>query len=580
MNIVEFALKFKDLASSELGKFGAQAKRTFDNAGKLTNDLTGKNKILGSSYDVLQQKIKQVESVIRTSTIPSQIREARRELAALQRQSVRHIGNISGGKSDSGMGGVLGLAGLGKFAGPAAIVGVGLMAGQFFGESFNKGLERQQIQTSFNVLTGSAKAGQELSGQLVKYAKDTVLGPEVFKDAQTMMGFGFKSTEVMPNLKMLGDVSMGNSQKLESLTLAFSQTRAAGKLMGQDLLQYISAGFNPMEEISKRTGKSMGQMRKEMEGGNISFAMVQQAFKDATGEGGKFNKMLETIAQTPAGKMQALTGTWNEFKVSAGTAFMPLVSMALDFATKLLPKIEGLLTPLTNGIQLGMDLFNKYKPDIIAFFAPVVDFVKQIVAGSGDWMKYLDIVKNLFLGHIWPVIQKLWNAVVDIVGKLVVWVMKSEILKDVFRLIAGFVGLVWNLVGWIIDKLKWLFDNIVMPLLDKIEKVYRWIKGTNGDIKVTGESKLIAAKTKSTAKSNSEVMAATAATAAGNTATAAGTGSSMSNGGPKTITITIQKVLDNINIHATTFENGLDEVESKVLETMSRVLGQSVAQAL
>jgi len=579
MNIVEFALKFKDLASSELGKFGTQAKRTFDNAGRLTNDLTGKNKILGSSYDVLQQKIRQVESVIRTSTIPSQIREARRELAALQRQSVRHPGNM-GGVSSSGSGGLLGLDGLGKFAGPAALAGVGIAAGQFIGDSINKSLERQQIQTSFNVLTGSAKAGQELSGQLVKYAKDTVLGPEVFKDAQTMMGFGFKSTEVMPNLKMLGDVSMGNSQKLESLTLAFSQTRAAGKLMGQDLLQYISAGFNPMEEISKRTGKSMGQMRKEMEGGNISFAMVQQAFKDATGEGGKFNKMLETIAQTPAGKMQALTGTWNEFKVSAGTAFMPLVSMALDFATKLLPKIEGLLTPLTNGIQLGMDLFNKYKPDIIAFFAPVVDFVKQIVAGSGDWMKYLDIVKNLFLGHIWPVIQKLWNAVVDIVGKLVVWVMKSEILKDVFRLIAGFVGLVWNLVGWIIDKLKWLFDNIVMPLLDKIEKVYRWIKGTNGDIKVTGESKLIAAKTKSTAKSNSEVMAATAATAAGNTATAAGTGSSMSNGGPKTITITIQKVLDNINIHATTFENGLDEVESKVLETMSRVLGQSVAQAL
>ncbi len=32
MNIVEFALKFKDLASGELGKFGAQTKRIFDNA--------------------------------------------------------------------------------------------------------------------------------------------------------------------------------------------------------------------------------------------------------------------------------------------------------------------------------------------------------------------------------------------------------------------------------------------------------------------------------------------------------------------------------------------------------------------
>jgi len=84
----------------------------------------------------------------------------------------------------------------------------------------------------------------------------------------------------------------------------------------------------------------------------------------------------------------------------------------------------------------------------------------------------------------------------------------------------------------------------------------------------------------SAAKTNTELLTDIAETTAFNTVTAAGTGSSMSNGGPKTITITIQKVVDNINIHATTLENGLNEVETKVLETLSRVLGQSVAQAL
>ncbi len=559
-NIVEFALKFKDLASSELGKFGAQAKRTFDNASRLTNDITGKNKILGSSYDVLQQKIRQVESVIRTSTIPSQIREARRELATLQRQSARHPGNMSGVGSTSG--GLLGLAGLGKFAGPAALAGVGLAAGQFIGDSINKSLERQQIRTSFNVLSGSEQAGDELTKQLATLQKNTILGSEVFKNAQTMMSFGFKNTEVLDNMKMLGDVSMGDAEKLGSLTLAFSQVRAGGKLTGQDLLQFINAGFNPLQQISESTGKSMAMLRKEMENGKISFAMVQQAFRDATGEGGKFNNMLEIIAKTPAGKMQQLSGAWNEFKINAGAAFMPLVSMALDLASKLLPIIESVLAPLSSGIE------------------KIVTWIKTASLETSGWSVYMNNMKDYIVNSIWPFIQKIAMAVWNIVSRLFEFIKNAKLLQDIFRFVYWILDKVLGLIGGLIDGLVWVFNKVVMPILNGIEKVYRWIKGTDGTtIKVATVQKLHT-NSKLTNKSNSEVIASTVATAASNTATAAGTGSSMSNGGPKTITITIQKVLDNINIHATTFENGLDEVESKVLETMSRVLGQSVAQAL
>lgn len=559
-NIVEFALKFKDLASSELGKFGAQAKRTFDNASRLTNDITGKNKILGSSYDVLQQKIRQVESVIRTSTIPSQIREARRELATLQRQSARHPGNMSGVGSTSG--GLLGLAGLGKFAGPAALAGVGLAAGQFIGDSINKSLERQQIRTSFNVLSGSEQAGDELTKQLATLQKNTILGSEVFKNAQTMMSFGFKNTEVLDNMKMLGDVSMGDAEKLGSLTLAFSQVRAGGKLTGQDLLQFINAGFNPLQQISESTGKSMAMLRKEMENGKISFAMVQQAFRDATGEGGKFNNMLEIIAKTPAGKMQQLSGAWNEFKINAGAAFMPLVSMALDLASKLLPIIESVLAPLSSGIE------------------KIVTWIKTASLETSGWSVYMNNMKDYIVNSIWPFIQKIAMAVWNIVSRLFEFIKNAKLLQDIFRFVYWILDKVLGLIGGLIDGLVWVFNKVVMPILNGIEKVYRWIKGSDGTtIKVATVQKP-KANSILTDKSNSEVIASTVATAASNTATAAGTGSSISNGGPKTITITIQKVLDNINIHATTLETGLNEVETKVLETLSRVLGQSVAQAL
>ena len=142
--------------------------------------------------------------------------------------------------------------------------------GSAIGETMQASLDRQQLQVSFDVLTGSKEAGSKLTQELVNLQKDTILGKEVFKNAQTMLGFGFGNDEVIDNLRMLGDVSMGDAEKLNSLTLAYSQVRSAGKLQGQDLLQLINAGFNPLEAISKRTGKSIGQLKDEMSKGNIS----------------------------------------------------------------------------------------------------------------------------------------------------------------------------------------------------------------------------------------------------------------------------------------------------------------------
>jgi tape measure domain-containing protein len=429
MNIVEFALRFKDMASSELRQFGTTARTTFANANNLAHQLAGHNRVLGQSYNALQTQIRAVENTIASSTIPRQIREARRELAALQRQASRHSGNINTGGSGSGSGGgLLGMAGMAKFAGPAAIATVAYAAGSFFGETFSKALERQQVLTSFSVLAGSQGAGDALSKDLIKYQKDTILGPEVFKNAQTMMGFGFKSTEVMPNMKMLGDISMGDPAKLGSLTLAFSQTRAAGKLMGQDLLQFVTAGFNPLQEMSKRTGKSMGDLRKEMENGNISFAMVQQAFKDATSEGGTFNNMLATIAKTPAGKMQALSGAWNEFKVSAGTAFMPLLSMAIEFGSKMLPMIESWMPAIATTVDILAGLVGLVKSfvgelsngnpvlwtlvGVVSVLTISYNANKIAIMATDLWAKRLLVTQGLqaFWGGIIIAVTNLWTG--------------------------------------------------------------------------------------------------------------------------------------------------------------------------
>lgn len=562
------------MASTPLRQFGTAAGQTFTRANQMTNNLTSHNRVLGQSYNQLHNNVKQVENTIRSSTIPSHIREARRELDALQRQARVSPGRTGGGLPTAAM--PVGMYGglnsmLGGAKGMIGALGLGMAiksivssTSSFISESINKGLERQQIQTSFNVLAGNDISGKALTNQLVDLQKNTILGSEVFQNAQTMMGFGFKSNEVYENLKMLGDVSMGDAQKLGSLTLAFSQIRAGGKLTGQDLLQLINAGFNPLESMAQKTGKSVAVLKDEMSKGLITFGMVQQAFKDATSEGGRFENMLGKIAETPAGKLQQLSGAWQEFKIQAGAALMPLVSMALDLAQKVLPIIEGIIKPLTAGVQ------------------HIAGLINGVTSETSNWGYYASQIKDLFGNYILPYVGEIWKTVTHIVAKMTEFAGKSELVKDIFN------GIVLNLkAGFIVLEIMmkqamFFFDTLVMPMLRVAEALYNIAKGlshgklpdlTKKDVYID----VLAPPEKKEQKSTKEILDDIAKNTAGNAAAAKANESTISGGGQKIVNISVSKFLDNINISTMSMQEGVADVERIFLEMFSRVVTQGAS---
>lgn len=173
--------------------------------------------------------------------------------------------------------------------------------------------EMQQLEKSFEVLLGSKAKSDVFVKEIKDYALISPLSTsDVSKAAQTLLGFGVASEKVIPTLKMLGDVSMGNSQRFSSLALAFAQVQAAGKLTGNDLLQLVNAGFNPLKNISEKTGKSMSDLKKEMSDGSISADMVADAFKSATEQGGQFHGMIEKNADGIRNAQNVLQGAIQE----------------------------------------------------------------------------------------------------------------------------------------------------------------------------------------------------------------------------------------------------------------------------
>lgn len=260
------------------------------------------------------------------------------------------------------------------FAATMTVVGTALIAAAGF--AIKSASDMENLRMSLDVMTGSAESGGKVFKDLYDFAAKTPFETaDLAKATQTMLGFGISSKDVMANLKMLGDVSMGNNDKLQSLTLAFSQMSSTGRLMGQDLLQMINAGFNPLTIIAKKTGKSMIQLKDDMAAGEISAQMVTDAFKTATSQGGLFYQGMEKGSQT-------LSGTWSTLKDSVGMLARQLVGLS---STGEVIK-GGLFDKLKDAIKTFSDTLAYLSTDEglkrIEDFLNTMKIVAPIVAGA------------------------------------------------------------------------------------------------------------------------------------------------------------------------------------------------------
>lgn len=200
--------------------------------------------------------------------------------------------------------------------------------------------EFQSMQTAIETMVGKDVASG-LMAQLKEMAKISPLTLTDMVNAEKMMlGFNIQAEDTVRYLQALSDISMGDSVKFKSLTLAFSQMSAAGKLMGQDLNQMINAGFNPLQIIAEKTGKSISTLKDEMSKGAVSAEMVQQAFIDATSAGGKFYQMSENASKTINGQLSmmqdALDNAFNEM----GQASEGVIMEGIKLTTTLIQNYE------------------------------------------------------------------------------------------------------------------------------------------------------------------------------------------------------------------------------------------------
>ena len=213
-------------------------------------------------------------------------------------------------------------------------------------------MDMERVGVAFRVMIGDAEKSQQLLKDIADMARTSPLSIAQYQKAgQTLLQFGMQAGEVLPVLDSLGNIAAGDGEKLSRLALAFGQMQAAGRLMGQDLLQMINAGFNPLQEISERTGESMESLKKRMSEGGVSAAEVTKSFRAATEAGGRFAGMNEEISQTAAGTYATLQSEVYEMAIAMGDVLLPAAKAVLEVMrgiTSILSSMpEGLVTAAT-----------------------------------------------------------------------------------------------------------------------------------------------------------------------------------------------------------------------------------------
>lgn len=161
--------------------------------------------------------------------------------------------------------------------------------------------------TNFKVMLGSEEAAATKLSEIRKMAASTPFSlDDLTSGTQTLLQFGIASDDTTGVLQRLGDISLGNAEKLQTLTRAYGKMSSAQKVTLENVNMMIDAGFNPLNQICDATGESMSDLYKRISDGKVSFSELEAAVEAATSQGGQFyNGMLEA-SQTFSGRMSTL----------------------------------------------------------------------------------------------------------------------------------------------------------------------------------------------------------------------------------------------------------------------------------
>ena len=203
--------------------------------------------------------------------------------------------------------------------------------------------EFQQLEISFGTMLKSKEKANELMAQLTDLAAKTPFGlQEVSEGAKRLLAFQVPAEEVTETLRRMGDVAAGLGVPMGQLIHVYGQVKAQGKLMTNDLYQFMNAGIPIIAELSKVVGKSETEIKDMVSAGKIGFPEVQAVIKNMTSEGGLFFNLMAEQSKSLGGQISNLQDNFDQMLNEIGKASEGLVSGAISGVAYLVENYQTL----------------------------------------------------------------------------------------------------------------------------------------------------------------------------------------------------------------------------------------------
>ena len=226
-----------------------------------------------------------------------------------------------------------------RFTAPLALAG---------GVAVKQAAKFETLRIKLNTLTGSAEEGAAAFEKLVEFSAKTPFQLDQLVDVNNMlMGFGLSSNEAFDSLSMLGDISGIVGGDLQGIGIAFGQAAAEGRVMTRDLRQFINNGVPILDILATSMGVARGEIMDMASEGKITFDILNQAFKDATSEGGKFHNGMETLSTTISGLFSTLKDNVNIALAELGQEIVDILDLK-NGIPKLTQEIKKATTAFKN----------------------------------------------------------------------------------------------------------------------------------------------------------------------------------------------------------------------------------------
>ena len=325
------------------------------------------------------------------------------------------------------------------------------------GSTIKYSSEIQNLSTDFKVMLGSTEKASGMMVQLKKMGAETpfeVVG--LAQSTKTLLQFGVSQEQVIPTMKRLGDVSLGNNERFQGLSLVFGQISSLGRLQAGDLNQLINRGWNPLNQITAKTGETMEQVRERMKEGKISYKEVEEALVTATSKGGMFYGGMAEGSKTLSGQLSTLKDNFNEMMAKAvAPLFQWLNDKLVPTLTNLVGKFEGLsANTKTWAILVAIG---------IGVLGPLLIIIGTLISSIGAIVAVLGAI-SIEVYAVIAVIGLLVGSIVTFLQVTGKWKEVVEAFKIGYRELQS-----------IISELNMRFQTIKPVIMDMVESAKKYI---------------------------------------------------------------------------------------------------------